>query len=195
MPHRYRRRSTFSRWIRRQSSWRLIFFGLVTAVALYAGWDRHRYWWPVSSPAPTSSQAALTGQVRVVDGDTIVMGARRIRLWGIDAPESTQMCSRSGEVYDCGEAATMALRAKLGDSAVSCVQRDTDKYGRVVAICSLDDQDVGRWLVENGLAVAYRHFSANYYDAPEKFARSKGLGLWAGTFDWPWDWRRAHPRQ
>jgi endonuclease YncB( thermonuclease family) len=34
----------------------------------------------------------LAGQASIVDGDTLEIHGTRIRLWGIDAPESSQLC-------------------------------------------------------------------------------------------------------
>jgi endonuclease YncB( thermonuclease family) len=173
----------------------MIFFGLIILVGVYASWDHHRYSLVIPPSTPPSSQVTLTGRAQVLDGDTVVMNGRRVRLWGIDAPEFSQTCMRSGDVYRCGEVATSALRAKIAESVISCIQRGIDEYGRVVAMCSAGDVDIGGWLVENGFAVAYRHFSGSYYDDPEKRARANGAGIWSSSFDWPWDWRRAHPRQ
>lgn len=59
------------------------------------------------------SCGVAAGEVRVIDGDTLEVGAETIRLWGIDAPEGGQRCRRAGVSYDCGAAAWKDTRVKL----------------------------------------------------------------------------------
>src|SRR5262245_32694990 len=68
---------------------------------------------------------ALSGQARIVDGDTLAIGDTRIRLWGIDAPETRQTCEgKAGGVYECGQDAAAALREVIGGRPVQCTERD-----------------------------------------------------------------------
>jgi endonuclease YncB( thermonuclease family) len=87
--------------------------------------------------------------------------------------------------------AAKALSDLIGRQTVTCEKKDIDRYKRIVAVCSVNGQDVGSYLVAMGLAVAYVHYSSTYLPA-ETAARSGGLGLWAGKFEMPWDWRKAH---
>ncbi len=87
--------------------------------------------------------------------------------------------------------AANALSGLIGRQTVTCEKKDVDRYKRIVAVCTVGGQDVGGYLVAKGLAVAYVHYS-NAYVPAETAARAGGLGLWAGTFDMPWDWRKAH---
>lgn len=138
------------------------------------------------------ANAAYVGITTVIDGDTIDIHGQRFRLFGIDAPESKQLCSDvAGKPYRCGQVATNALSDLIGRQTVTCDGKDIDRYKRIVAVCSVGGQDVGAYLVAKGLAVAYVHYSSAYAPA-ETAARAGGLGLWAGTFDMPWDWRKAH---
>jgi endonuclease YncB( thermonuclease family) len=68
---------------------------------------------------------------------------------------------------------------------------DVDRYGRLIMRCLAGGTDIAEHLVENGLALAYRRYSTDYV-AAETIARDRGLGVWAGTFEAPWDWRRRH---
>src|SRR4051812_43602930 len=72
----------------------------------------------------------------LADGDTIEIRGLRIRLWGIDAPESDQLCRGSDSLpYRCGSAAALALADRIGRSLVTCEMRAIDRYKRKVAIC------------------------------------------------------------
>ncbi len=95
----------------------------------------------VLSPVP--ALADITGKARVIDGDTIEVAGQRIRLHGIDAPESRQLCRRDGERWQCGKDATSALKAFLGGRPVSCDELDRDRYRRIVARCAVDGVDIG----------------------------------------------------
>jgi endonuclease YncB( thermonuclease family) len=62
--------------------------------------------------APIAGAEDLVGQASVIDGDTIEIHGTRIRLWGIDAPESTQLCRNDdSDLYQCGRSAANALAA------------------------------------------------------------------------------------
>ncbi len=136
--------------------------------------------------------ASYVGVTTVIDGDTIDIHGQRFRLFGIDAPESKQLCyDAAGNPYRCGQVAANTLSNLIGRQTVTCEQKDIDRYKRIVAVCSVNGQDVGAYLVGMGLAVAYVQYSTAYVTA-ETFARSAGLGLWAGAFEMPWDWRKAH---
>lgn len=132
----------------------------------------------------------LVGQATVIDGDTIEVQGQRIRFHGIDAPESSQSCAdAAGNSYRCGQVAALALAERIARRTVSCDGRDVDRYGRIVAVCAAGGEDLNAWLVASGRAVAYRRYSMDYVPQ-ETAARAAGLGLWAGTFAMPWDWRK-----
>ncbi len=142
-----------------------------------------------SRPRHAGSAETLRGPARVVDGDTLDVGGRKVRLLGIDAPERSQTCRRGGETYACGHEAT-AMHELVGDGVV-CQGRDTDRYGRLVAVCFHGRRDINAAMVEQGWAVAYRQYSTDYVEA-ETTAHAARRGLWAGSFDQPQDWRRQH---
>jgi endonuclease YncB( thermonuclease family) len=122
----------------------------------------------------------------------IEIHGERIRLYGIDAPESCQTCiDASGRTWRCGQRAALALQDLIGRRTVSCVGRDIDRYGRIVAQCQQGDIDISDWLVGQGLALAYRRYSEAYIPA-QRAAAAAQRGLWAGSFTAPWDWGREH---
>lgn len=141
--------------------------------------------------ASTPETASLTGRARVIDGDTIALGGRRVRLHGIDAPESGQTCrDADGQTYACGRRATAALRRAIGGQSVSCDGQGRDRYGRVVAVCYAGGEDLGAALVRQGWAVAYTRYGLDYL-LTETGARAAGRGMWSGTFTSPEDWRHG----
>lgn len=132
----------------------------------------------------------ISGTASVIDGDTLEIRGQRIRLHAIDAPESRQNCERGGKAWRCGQTAALALSDKIGRRPVRCEQVDTDRYGRIVAKCFVQNQDLGGWLVGQGLAVAYRQYGRDYSRA-EREAKAARRGIWSGKFVMPWEWRKA----
>ena len=143
-----------------------------------------------SPPQPAPAPEEVAGRAVVIDGDTLDVAGHRIRLYGLDAPESRQTCWAQGQRWACGEQATRALTDRIGGQTVQCAVRDRDRYGRSVAVCQLAGQDLNAWLVAQGWALAYRQFSEAYV-AEEEGAAAGGRGIWRGQFVAPWEWRRG----
>jgi endonuclease YncB( thermonuclease family) len=139
---------------------------------------------------PALAQAAdVTGVPKIRDGDQMTIGATRIRLAGMDSPGLDQLClNAAGERWTCGVAAHEALVEHVGDKSWTCHVLRTDRFGRSVAKCEVDGEDISQWMVKSGWALSYVRFS-HAYDADEKAAREAKAGLWAGAFFAPWDWR------
>lgn len=136
------------------------------------------------------AQVDITGPARVLDGDTLNMEGVRIRLFGVDAPESSQSCTRAnGSSWPCGTAASEALQQKIGQQAISCRRRDVDDYGRIVAVCRLGNEDLNAWLAQSGWVVAYQEYSRDYVDE-EASARAARRNIWSGSFQQPAEYRR-----
>ena len=134
---------------------------------------------------------AIEGRVAVIDGDTLEMHGKRIRLHGIDAPESGQTCkSESGEAYRCGQLSAEHMAKYIKHKIIRCNVQDTDRYGRLVAVCFADGQDINEQIVADGYALAYRRYSHDYI-AAESEAKSDKAGMWKGTFVKPWNWRKG----
>ena len=134
--------------------------------------------------------ATVSGAARVVDGDTLEVRGTRVRLHGIDAPESKQRCRAGGRTWSCGREATRALIQRIGARPVACEARDRDRYGRVVAVCRVGGADVNAWMAAQGWAFAYRKYSRDYI-GEETAARAAKRGVWRGEVVAPWDWRRG----
>ena len=133
----------------------------------------------------------ITGVASVIDGDTIEIHGERIRLDAIDAPESRQLCRQSdGTPWRCGQKSALALSDILGRAIIRCEPRGHDRYRRVLAVCSKRGIHLHAWMVEQGWAVEFRKYGLDYVTQEDE-ARLNHRGIWAGTFDMPWDWRAS----
>lgn len=109
----------------------------------------------------------FVGQASVVDGDTLEVHRTRIRLWGVDAPENSQLCRGEDSLqYRCGAEAANDLDSYIGRRPVNCVPLNLDQYGRTVATCSVSGSDLGEWLVRNGLALDWPQYSRDDMTRP-----------------------------
>lgn len=134
--------------------------------------------------------AEVAGQASVVDGDTLEIHGTRIRLFGIDAPESSQLCRGEDSLpYRCGAKAANELDSFIAGRPVSCEPVSRDVYGRTVAACSVSGIDLGEWLVRGGLAFDWPRYSKGKYDEAQREADHAGRGVWAGSYVVPWLYR------
>ena len=138
----------------------------------------------------TPALADMTGVASVINGDTIEVHGQRVRLHGIDAPESSQPCRLDSKAWQCGKDAASALAKKIARRPVICEELDRDRYERMVAKCTVAGEELGAWMVANGWALAYRRYSLDYVDE-EAEAQAARRGIWAGEFVKPWEWRRG----
>lgn len=144
---------------------------------------------------PASAQAQMLFEnPRVVDGDTLAFNGSYVRLHGIDAVERDQECIRASERWRCGEEAGTVLSELVARGTVNCRQMGTDQYGRAVAICSVNRVDLGKRMVQAGLAVALPAYSQEYV-ADEQAAKAQQIGIWASEFEQPADYRAAYPQK
>ncbi len=137
-------------------------------------------------------------KVSAIDGDTLRAGnGDEYRIFGIDAPELHQTCKdASGKSWLCGRAAKARLTTLMKAGNVNCEAKATDRYNRIVAVCSAQGvPDLGEQLVRDGYAIDLGGEAGNPYQAAETEAKDAKRGIWRGTFDRPSDWRQAHPRE
>jgi endonuclease YncB( thermonuclease family) len=140
----------------------------------------------------SAPQERISGRAKVTDGDSLEIGTTRLRLFGVDAVEGRQSCTRDGRAWPCGNEAARKLRGLIGDRTVNCTKRDVDNYGRTVAVCRSGAADLGAEMVRAGFATAYRRYSNDYVDE-ENEARSARRGIWAGEFTNPEEYRHDEP--
>jgi len=141
----------------------------------------------LSAPA---GAVTLSGQARVVDGDSLVVAGERVRLFGIDAPELAQRCDVSGRNWACGVWAKDALIKIVGQGVLRCEGLDRDRYGRTVARCMVSGRDVAAAMVRTGAATAYLKYSSDYAEI-EAAARRAARGLWSGAVTAPDEYRKV----
>ena len=142
----------------------------------------------------------ISGNAQIIDGDTIKINSKKIRLHGVDAPESKQMCKKPyltiifftfTKDYPCGKISTQKLQKKINNKVITCKILDIDRYKRLIGECYKRNLNLNSWLVSNGYAVAYRKYS-NKYISNEINAKNEKKGIWQGKFEMPWDYRRKN---
>ena len=142
----------------------------------------------------------ISGIAKVTDGDTIQIEGKKIRFFGIDAPEKKQQCKKPwltisfisfNKNYPCGQISTDKLKKKINNKFLICKWTNKDRYKRFIAECFKDKTNLNAWMVKNGYAVAYRKYSKKYV-TDEINAKNNKLGIWQGKFEMPWDYRRKN---
>ena len=140
----------------------------------------------------------ISGIANVTDGDTIRIDGKKIRFFGIDAPEKKQQCRKPwltiyfisfSKEYPCGQISTENLKKKINNKFLICKWTNKDRYKRYIAECFKEKTSINAWMVRNGYAVAYRKYSKKFV-SQEIIAKKEKLGLWSGTFMMPWDYRK-----
>lgn len=150
---------------------------------------------PVLLVAAASPAAAedFTGAGRAVDGDSLFVGGREVRLFGIDAPEYRQTCRVGWSNWSCGSDAAATLRTMVDARQLTCSSRDRDVYGRTVASCRAGGVDLAAAMLEKGLAIALENAPASYAALADR-SKAQRAGIWGSEFDAPAVYRAANPR-
>ena len=145
----------------------------------------------------------ISGSPQIIDGDSVHISTKKIRLEGIDAPEIKQQCKKPflkisifigyqfSKSYSCGVTSKMKLINKINNSKIKCISSSKDRYKRYLAVCYKDKINLNKWMVRNGYAIAYRRYSKKYI-SDEDFAKQNKLGLWQGKFTNPEKWRKLN---
>ena len=135
------------------------------------------------------SENAYADNLKIVDGDTIHLNGDKIRFSGIDTPELKQTCIKDGVKNLCGIIAKKILIDKIGSNKVECISEGKDIYKRTLAECFVNGESLSSYLVRSGYAFAYRKYSKKFIP-DEDYAKTNELGIWAMTFQYPWDFRK-----
>jgi endonuclease YncB( thermonuclease family) len=149
---------------------------------------------------PTLSLAGEFKVARVYDGDTILVVrdrsvTRKLRLVGIDAPESSQKKYQPGQPYS--RQAKEYLAGLILNKTVSITNYDLDVYNRVLAVVYWEGININLQMLRSGLAEVYRGNPPKglnlepYWQAEEK-AKATMRGMWSlgNKYISPKDWRR-----
>ena len=132
---------------------------------------------------------SFADNLKVVDGDTIVLNGEKIRFSGIDTPELKQTCMDGDQKVFCGMFAKMLLAKKIGNETPECIMEGKDAYKRTLAECFINGESLSAFLVKSGYAFAYRKYSDKFIKE-EEFAKKNKLGMWSMKFQYPWDFRK-----
>ena len=133
---------------------------------------------------------SLAGNIKIIDGDTIILNGEKIRFSGIDTPELKQICLKKNEKINCGIFAKILLIKKIGNKTPQCISEGKDVYKRTLAECFVNGESLSKFLVRSGYAFAYRKYSTKFVK-DEDFAKINKLGMWSMTFTYPWDFRKG----
>ena len=145
----------------------------------------------------------ISGVPTIVDGDTVHINDKKLRLEVIDAPEMRQQCKKESlkisfiigftfyKDYSCGRVSKEKLISKINGLVIKCIFTTKDRYKRYIATCYKGKTNLNQWMVRNGYAIAYRRYSKKYVP-DEDFAKENKLGLWKGKFMNPEKWRKLN---
>lgn len=138
-----------------------------------------------------STTFAWSGKViHIADGDTItVLRGRtpeKIRLYGIDCPEGGQAFGNKAKEY---------LASFIAGQVVDVESKDTDRYGRSVALVSMGGESINSIMVEGGYAWVFTKYCKERFCSDwskmEDAARATNKGMWRDPqIIPPWEWRK-----
>jgi micrococcal nuclease len=159
----------------------------------------------INIPLTHATIRTVNGTVtKVSDGDTIHLTTPeqtklRVRLYGIDAPETPKINNRTGRVnkpgQPYGEESWKALESKIMGKQVKLDILDIDKYRRMVGMIWLDDRNINLEMVTEGYAEAYLEYLEPPYRSEfieaERKAKSAKKGIWSlQAYERPRDFRK-----
>ncbi|MFZ9469526.1 MAG: thermonuclease family protein [Rickettsiales bacterium] len=138
----------------------------------------------------------FSGKAKVLDGDSIKVGNKEVRLFGLDAPEYKQKClDKENLEYNCGINSRDFLQKLIAGKKVRCTYASKDKYDRFLGICYLEKLSINAEIIKNGMAVIYNFTeSSAEMNALENQAKASKIGIWQGSFELPKDYRKSNPR-
>ena len=132
---------------------------------------------------------SFADNLKIVDGDTIILNGEKIRFSGIDTPELKQTCIQGDQKLNCGMHAKLLLLKKIGNNIPKCISEGKDIYKRTLAECFINGESLSSFLVRSGYAFAYRKYSKKFIK-DEEYAKKIKIGMWAMEFEFPWDYRK-----
>jgi endonuclease YncB( thermonuclease family) len=118
----------------------------------------------------------VQGYATVIDGDSIEIDGKLIRLFGIDAPELEQNCYTGNLIRDCGRDSASYLSDMIYGQVIRCRIEKTDAYGRILGSCIWNKRNINEVMVLSGQAVAWTRHSDLYRETEQK-ARAQRAGI------------------
>ncbi len=146
-----------------------------------------------AAPELTAAEAHPPAVAVAVDGDTLELDGKIVRLYGVDAPELGQFCMNGTNRYRCGYEAALSLAKLLTTGPVVCQRTPVDPKDDG-QICSIGLVDLAEAMLRRGYAVAQTSALAVYRRA-ESDAKQSRLGIWRGDFIPPQDWKAGRRLQ
>lgn len=127
----------------------------------------------------SSPNIPLTSVTKIIDGDTFDLSdGRRIRLWGVDAPEKRQSCFSQVGAWPCGIAAAEWLEEAIMGKDIRCEDVNVDGQNRIVAKCYLNGSDIAEAMVRAGWARDWQKYSGGAYASYEQIALDNRSGVY-----------------
>jgi endonuclease YncB( thermonuclease family) len=120
---------------------------------------------------------AVSSYAIVQDDGSLRIDGRTYRLYGIHIPATGQSCRSFERPPTCGTRAALALDFKIGANFVRCEPRERHDDGTITGYCTVNGEDLSAYLLERGWALALPDAPFEY-QALEKIARNRGLGVW-----------------
>jgi len=134
----------------------------------------------------------ISGIPKVIDGDTVHIEKFKISLSFFGYSKKNQKCNKQNTEYACGLKSTQALIDKINNRPIKCrLESNKDRYQRYIGICFLKEENLNKWMVRNGHAIAYRRYLKDYVE-DEEYAKKNKLGIWQGYFLEPEKWRKLN---
>ena len=144
----------------------------------------------------SNEKIIIEGKAIVVDGDTVKIEREKIRFGGIDAPESyykgkKQTCIDDNKKVFCGQISKEKLIDKIGNNSINCkIEKNKDKYKRLVGECFLKEESLSVFMVRNGYAFDWPYYSEGKFANDQEYAKMNKLGFWNMKFEYPWIWKK-----
>jgi endonuclease YncB( thermonuclease family) len=151
------------------------------------------FWLERQGSETISGSSGGGSAIHVIDGDSLRVAGREIRLAGIDAPEYRQTCTdEKGAAWPCGREARLALERLAGAGDLQCETAVEDRYGRALARCRAGGMDIAEALARQGWADGAG--DSRFAEPSTAIAEAKRAkrGIWRGGHSHPGEWRKAN---
>lgn len=136
-----------------------------------------------------AAQPEITGPARIIDGDTLDIAGQRIRIGGIDAPESNERCTdTAGRTWRCGDWSTDQAKRLVAGQRLTCHDLGERTHQRIVGRCFVNGRDLAVALIELGAARPCIRFARaqgqeRAYQQAESVAIAARAGIYAGPLN------------